>query len=112
MKTPIAVHCEHFIAGYEHVMTGDYRPSGKKSYNSDFQRGVDTALFYIEQQWTVMFGADMKDILVWLSIAAHFDTDLIPSQHRDCLLALVRGTRNLVFAGLCRQMTSHQSNQH
>lgn len=102
MKTPIVVNCENFIAGYEHVMCGEYWPSGKKSYNSDFQRGVDTALFYIEHQWSLLFDAGMKDILLWLVIAAQFDTDLIPSQHRDCFLALVRGTRKLVFADLCR----------
>ena len=79
---------ERFIAGYDHVMSGDYLPSDKKSNDDEFQRGVDTALFYIENQWTLLFNADLGNILIWLFLTSINAIMLIPSEHRECFLAL------------------------
>ena len=91
---------ERFIAGYDHVMGGDYLPSEKKSNDDEFQRGVDTALFYIENQWTLLFNANLGDILIWLFLASKNAIMLIPCEHRECFLALVRGTRKVVLRDL------------
>lgn len=100
MKTHLATNQLHFIAGYDHVMSGEYLPSDKKSGDIDFQYGVDTALFYIENQWTLLFDAKPKDILIWLFASSIGLSLLIPSDRRDCFLALVRGTKKLVLADL------------
>ena len=110
MDAPIAVNHEKIIMGYEYVMGGHYVPPlPQKKLDVDFQRGFETALFYIENQWTLLFDASTADILIWLYLANQNEPMLIPCEHRETFLALCRGTRKLILGGLNQSIDSTPS---